>query len=165
MRQKISAIALFLFAFSANSFAQSEASASTTATLVAPIAIDKVFDMNFGQLASSGTPGEVALNFADGVSRIGGVKLLSAAAVKSAEFLVSGEGNLAFTISYPTTLILSSGQDQLTVSAITCQQGFSSILQDGARVLKFGAVLEVPANTPSGIYGNASDLTVTVNYN
>jgi hypothetical protein len=38
-------------------------------------------------------------------------------------------------------------------------------LVGGTATVTVGATLTVPANAPAGTYTNASDLTVTVNYN
>lgn len=165
MKNKIYGIAIAMIALSANSFAQSTKEASTTATLVTPISIAKDFDMNFGQLAASGTAGTVILDYANAVTKSGGVKLLAATDVKTAQFTVTGDGTLGFSISIPTSVTLASGANNLTVDGITCDAGSSSALVAGSKVLKVKATLQVPANAPAGTYANTSDLAVTVNYN
>ena len=166
MRNKISAMAILACAFSVNSYAQSSADASTTATLVAPIAISKTEDMNFGQLAASGTAGTVILDYENGVTKTGGVKLLSAASVKTAVFDVSGEGTSGFSISIPSEItLIGSVSGSMTVDNFASDLGATSNLSGGTATIKIKATLNVPANAAAGIYSNASDLVVSVNYN
>lgn len=168
---KAIAAAIVIAGFATNVNAQSTDFASATATLVAPISITKQVDMNFGQLAASGTAGTVVLDYASAVTRTGGVKLLSSTAVRTAEFLVEGEGTQGFSITYPASVILTgSVSGTLTVDGITCDAANASVLIAGAKTLKVKATLQVPANAVAGVYTNntgvvATGLFVTVNYN
>src|SRR5690348_13428339 len=146
MRNKMTLLGILLIALSVNSFAQSSATANASVTLVTPISIAKDFDMNFGEIAASGTAGTVILDYSDGVTKTGGVKLLSSAAVKTAQFTVSGEGTSTFSISFPSTITLTSASnDQLTVDGISCDAGTTSALDAGSKVIKVKGTLQVPA--------------------
>ena len=165
---KIKFLAIAMIAFSAQSYAQSTATASTTALLVAPISIAKVTDMNFGVVASSASAGTVMLDYSDGRTTLGGTSLpAGSSAQTTAEFLVSGEGNSGFSIAIPSSPITLAGSvsGSLTVSDFVADLGASSALVTGEKTIKVKATLNVPANSVAGTYYNDSDLFVTVNYN
>lgn len=166
MKTRIFAIAML--AFSANSFAQSTATASTTAELVTPISISKVTDMHFGTVAASATSGTVLLDYADGRTTTGGVTLPAGSTLQStAEFDVTGEDNSSFSIALPSSPINLTGSvsGTITASGFTADLGSSSNLSSGSKTVKVKATLNVPANSVAGTYSNASGLFVTVNYN
>ena len=172
MKTKFYAIAILMIGFSANSFAQSTAYASTTAVLVTPISIAKTTDMHFGTVASSSTAGTVALDFVDGRTPTGGASLPAGSVLqKTAVFTVTGEGSSGFAITIPAAAITLTGSiaGTMTVDNFVCDMGASTTLALGTKTLKVKAILNVPANTVAGVYtnnlGNASALFVTVNYN
>ena len=161
-----STIALLGFVVGAN--AQSTATASTTAVLVAPIAISKTIDMHFGTLAASGTAGTVDLNYDNSRVASTQVKLLAGAGLeKAAVFNVTGEGTSGFAITIPTGDITLTGSvtGTMIVNNITADLGASSNLSSGAATIKVKARLTVGAGQPAGTYTNAAGLFVTVNYN
>ena len=163
---KIFALATLILGLSTSSFAQSTSGAATaSATLLVPISIAKTTDMNFGTLAVSATAGTVALDYANGVTSTGGVKLFGGTP-STASFTVTGEGNKTFSISYPTTITLAgSTSGSLIVDNIICDKGAIGTLESGSLVLKVKGILNVPANSVAGTYTNSNDLKVTVNYN
>ncbi|MEJ7588947.1 MAG: DUF4402 domain-containing protein [Ferruginibacter sp.] len=172
MKTKIFTLAILMIAFSAASFAQSTAYASTTAVLVTPISISKTTDMHFGTLASSGTAGTVVLDYVDGPTATGGASLPAGSVLQTtAVFGVTGENNSSFAISIPSGAITLTGSvsGTMTVDNFVCDAGASTTLSAGSKTLKVKATLNVPANTVAGTYSNAlanaSALFVTVNYN
>lgn len=172
MKNKFIAAAILLSGIATNANSQTTTYAETRAELVEPIAINKTFDMHFGTLASSGTPGTVVLDYANGRTQSGGVRLITGAAPKTAEFAVTGQAGSSISIAIPQALITLTGSvaGSVTVSDFFCDQLTTTNLDvNGAATLKVKATLNVPANTVAGIYsntlGNASALFVTVNYN
>ena len=166
---KFLAIVAVILGFSANSFGQSTATASTEATLIIPISIAKTTDMNFGTVAASGTAGTVLLDYADGRTATGGASLpAGSTSQKTAVFTVSGEGNSGFSILIPSEVITLTGSvagTTLTVGNFLADLGASSSLDEGTMTIKVKATLNVPANAVAGTYSNTDDLFVTVNYN
>lgn len=164
---KLFAIAIVILGFSATSFAQSSATATATATLITPISITKTTDMNFGTIAASATAGTVALGYNDVATPSGGTTLVAGGdARKAAEFQVTGQNSSSFSISCPTSLILTSGGNTLTVNAISPDSGITSNLSaTGSKTIKVQGTLVVPAGALAGVYTNTTDLKVTVNYN
>src|SRR5882762_5143702 len=168
MKTKIFVFASLMTCLAANSFAQSTATASTTATLVTPISIAKVTDMNFGTIAASATSGTVVLDYADGRTTTGGTSLPAGSTTQTtAVFAVTGEGTSSFSVAIPASPITLTGSvsGTMTVSGFTDDLGASSTLVAGTKTIKVKATLNVPANAVAGVYTNASGLFVTVNYN
>jgi len=165
---KIFAIALVALGFSTSSFAQADATASATATLVTPLSISVVTNMNFGTVASSATAGTVVITSGDVVTATDGATLIAGgAARKAAEFEVTGAVSSSFSVSCPTSIILSSGGNNLTVNAIAPDCGANATLSAdlGKKTIKVGGTLVLPAGSLAGIYTNTTDLKVTVDYN
>jgi hypothetical protein len=72
---KILAITMVLLMISLSVFPQIFGTASAAATIIIPIAISKTADMNFGNIAISGTLGTVVLSPASSRVATGGVTL------------------------------------------------------------------------------------------
>src|SRR5258705_7180265 len=94
--------AILMVANYATTFAQATASATATATIVAPIAISKTVDMNFGNVAVIAA-GTVVLSPSTGNrTKTGGVTLPSTiGTVTAASFDVTGEGAYTYSITLP----------------------------------------------------------------
>jgi hypothetical protein len=147
--------------------AQVSATASTSANIVGPISISKITDMNFGNVAISPVlAGTVVLDPASARTATGGVTLpVITGAVAAAMFTVAGEAGTTYSISLPGTITLTSGLNTMTVDNFTSTPTPTGSLATGTEDLFVGATLNVGAAQTSGLYTNASDLVVTVNYN
>lgn len=165
MKNKIFAFSILAMALSAKSFAQSSATAEASATIIQPISISKVTDMNFGNIAA-GTGGTVVLATDGTRTQTGGITLpVSAGTVAAAGFTVSGDVDRTFSITLPSSITLTNGTDNLTVNDFTSTPSTTGTLTEGTATVSVGATLTVPASAPAGVYTNTTDLTVTVNYN
>ena len=165
---KVLALALIVLGFAASSFAQVTATASTTATIITPIAITKDVDMNFGNIAVSPTlGGTVVLPTAGARTQTGGVTLpVVTGTVTPASFTVTGEGNSTYSITLPSSAIILTGPSgTMTVENFVSTPSNTGTLNSGTQEVKVGATLNVGAAQPAGTYTNESGLFVTVNYN
>jgi len=153
--------------------AQSTAFATTTATLVEPISITNSAPLSFGSIAT-GTAGTVVLAPDGNVTDLAGLSVPSnGISTSAASFNVTGAGTSGFTVSLPTSIILTSGIDELTVDTFQASNnivGGVGTLAGGTSIITIGATLNVPANAVAGSYTNTSNdiatgLFVTVNYN
>lgn len=164
----VSLVALFTIA-SVTVNAQVTATASTSATIITPITIEKTVDMNFGNVAVSPTiAGTVILVPAGTRTQTGGVTLpVTTGTVTSAKFTVNGQADATYSISIPTAPItLSDGAaSTMTVGTFTSTPTPTGLLEGGTQEISVGATLNVAAGQAAGLYTNASDLFVTVNYN
>lgn len=155
---------------STESFAQVSATATATALVVTPIEITKSADMNFGNVAVSGTAGTVVLTPGGVRSTTLGVVLpATAGTVSAASFDIEGQANYTYSItlpSIPTTITRQSGTETMTVNTFTSSPTPTGTLSAlGAQTLNVGATLNVGINQAAGTYVSGTPFTVTVNYN
>lgn len=149
-----------------SAFAQASATADASATIVTPISISKTADMNFGNIATNGAVGTVILAPAGTRTFSGGVTLPAAAGtVTAASFTVSGSGSYTYAITLPTSVVITSGTDNMTVNTFTSTPSTTGALTSGSQVIKVGATLNLVASQAEGSYTSATPFTVTVNYN
>jgi hypothetical protein len=162
----VSLVALFSFA-SLTAEAQVSATASTSATIITPIAIVRTANMNFGNVAVSPTvAGTVVLAPGGGRTATGGVTLpVITGTVSAAAFTVTGQAGTTYSITLPGSITLTSGANTMIVNSFTSTPTPTGTLTGGTENLTVGATLNVAAAQGSGLYTNAADLVVTVNYN
>ena len=164
---KIFTLAIAIIGFSATSFAQS-ATATATSTIVTPIAIAKTVDMNFGNVAVFGSAGTVVLAPAGTRSATGGVTLpATSGTIAAAEFTITGQTGYTYSITLPSTATtVTSGSNNMTVTAFTSNPDGTGTLTSGTQTLKVGATLNVGASQAAGTYVSApTGFEVKVNYN
>ena len=161
---------IVMFAFSVTTFAQVPATATATAVIIAPIAILKTTDMNFGNLAVSPTvAGTVVLPAALAPVRTitGGVTLMPGGSITAAAFTVTGLADATYSITLPASASLTGPGAPMTadvfVSSPTVAAG--GLLTGGTQTLYVGATLNVAAAQTAGSYTTPAVFTVTVNYN
>ena len=164
--------ALFISAafitISLSSYAQVNATATASATIVTPIAIANATDMDFGNVAVSASLGTVVIAPAGARSVTGGVTLPAVTGtVTAASFDVTGQANFTYSISLPAAATtIASGANTMTVDNWTSSPTPTGTLDGtGAQTLSVGATLNVAAGQAAGAYTSAAPFTVTVNYN
>jgi hypothetical protein len=146
--------------------AQATATANASATIVTPISISKNTDMNFGNIATNGTVGTVVLSPASGRTFTGGVSLpATTGTVTAASFTVEGSGSYTYAITLPSSVIITSGSDQMTVDNFTSTPATTGTLSSGSQTITIGATLNLIASQAEGAYTSATPFAVTVNYN
>lgn len=159
---------LALAGWTTSAHAQESATATATATIVTPIAIDKVVDMNFGNLAVQSTNGGTCVLAPAGTrTRTGGVTLpTTAGTVAAASFTVTGTDGYTYAITLPSSAVtLTSNGNTMTATAFTSDPIGTGLLTAGTQTLNVGATLNVTAAQPAGVYVTGTPFTVTVNYN
>ena len=147
--------------------AQVSATATSSATIITPIAITKTADLNFGNVAVSPTlAGTVVITPAGVRSAVGGVTLPAIAGTVSApSFTVTGAAGSTYSISLPAAFTITGAGAPMTIDSFVSTPTPSGLLTGGTQTLTVGATLHVGANQAAGVYTNATALTVTVNYN
>jgi hypothetical protein len=148
------------------------AGSGTTATIIAPIAITKAEDMNFGNIAAGAADGTVILapSWIPSRTETGGVTLPTSVQgdVSAAIFSVTGHPNATYTIVFPSDFDLTSagGTETMKVHSFTSDPTPTGTLSAlGQQDLLIGATLDVSANQVPGTYTNPNALTITVAYN
>ncbi|MDB5152910.1 MAG: hypothetical protein JWR54_1661 [Mucilaginibacter sp.] len=168
---KLIALGIVMMGFSASSFAQTDvktATASASATIIAPISITKVNDLNFGNVIATSTGGTVVLSPASARTESGVQLPTVAGTVSAASFTVTGQDGYAYTVTLPADgyAIKTGGgtaAETMTLSAFTSNS--TGTLTGGSQTLSVGATLNVVANQTAGVYTNATGFDVSVNYN
>ena len=170
--KKITLLAILVIAaFSVNVNAQTVVSgaATATATIITPIAITKVVDMNFGDISTNGTDGTVTLDYASGRVATGGASFSAATpgTITSAKFTVTGKAGYAYSISIPTAITLThtNTTSVMQVTNIGNNVGANGTLTAGTQDIFVGGKLNLIGAQLAGVYTNTADLKVTVNYN
>ena len=148
--------------------AQSTAQATATATIVTPISIAKVSDMNFGNLAVDAvTGGSVELTPAGNRIPAFGVTLpATTGTVTAAAFTVTGNSGYTYSISLPSNIVLnhSGAFESMMADTFTSTPSGTGTLTGGTEDITVGATLWVAAGQLDGVY-TSSNFDVTVNYN
>jgi hypothetical protein len=150
--------------------AQKTATASSSATIVAPIGIAQSVDMNFGNVATNSTGGTVVLTTGGSTSITGGLTLpANTGTITAAAFEVTGEANYTYTIELTIGAIIlqddAGTQNQMTVDNFVSNPDATGALTSGVQTINMGATLNVADGQAAGVYRNSGGLTVTVNYN
>ncbi len=141
-----------------------DATATASATVIAPIQIAKQTDLAFGSFAATSVAGSVIIAPGGGVTT-SNVSLVSGS-TNAASFTVSGAASTAYSITLPlnNTVTIDSGGDSMDVNSFTSDpSGTGTLSAGGADTLNVGATLEVGANQPAGTYTGTFDVTVEYN--
>lgn len=151
-------------------YAQATATASVSATVIAPVSLAKNVDLNFGNAAvSAGTGGVVILSTSSTRSTTGGGVTLpvTAGTVSAANFTVSGAPGYTYAITLPSSATITGPSSAtMTVSSFNSTPAATGTLNaGGTQTLTVGASLTVAAGQRAGSYTNATAVPVTVNYN
>ena len=166
-----SVVALGVFGAS-NGFA-AEATTTSTATVIEPIAITKSADLVFGSFAP-GVGGTVTVS-TSGARTASGTILSTVNGTSSvAQFDVTGEGTSTYSIAWSgalltnttgigaETMVLTRTSD-LTAGNITTGEVATGALTAGAQSIYLGGTLTVGATQVAGVY--TGSVTATVEYN
>ena len=152
-----------------NSFAAAVSdTATTSATVVVPIAIAQAQDLSFGEFAA-GTGGTVVLTTGGAASPTGDVVLTGGTAA-AAQFTVTGQADASFSISVTddnlthtdtvTTMALATIHD---LDGASENSPASGTLTGGTQTLYVGGTLTVGNAQTTGVYSGT--ITAEVNYN
>ena len=162
---KFLGISIVLFTFAANSFGQITSTANATATIQAPLTITPVNPLNFGTLASSGG-GTVVVATDNSITPSAGVTVISGTPT-AASFDVTGIPSATFSINLPNaTITLTSGGNTMSVGTfVRTPAADGTLTVGGTATIVIGGTLTVAAGQAAGVYTNATDLDVTINYN
>lgn len=135
---------------------------------VLPMGIVNTQALAFGSFAA-GSGGSVTVSAAGVRSAGGGVVLLSSGAGAAAQFSVTGDPNVSYSITLPADgdVSLTSGANRMAVNNFTSSPSATMpstglLSAGGSQTLMVGATLGVGINQASGSYSGSFD--VIVNY-
>jgi len=158
-------ILMAIFTTSLN--AQVTGTATSSVTVLTPIAIANVGNLNFGSVAVSETGGKIILTPSSIRSISGGLTYPSVSGnVSAAAFTVTGFGSSTYSILLPSSLSISDGAGHsMAINAFTSTPSGIGILSSGTQTINVGATLNVGASQVAGDYTNGTGFPVVVNYN
>lgn len=170
---KLSLLFMFMTVICHTGFAQStqpvSATAAVSATIIAPLAISQLTDMNFGNVAVGSAVGTVVLTSAGGRSVTGSCQLSASnpGTVSAASFAITGQGSYTYGITLPTaaTTINYGTSSSMSVDTYVSNPSTPGTLTSGSQTLLVGGTLHVLGSQPAGVYTAATGLTVYVFYN
>lgn len=167
--KKLFTLAIAVTGFSAAAIAQNNvATATASATIITPITIARLTDMNFGNVVSNTTGGTVVLSPAGARTQTGIQLPATTGTVAAASFKVDGQAGYAYSVTLPTAayeIKTGSGEETEVMTLTDFISDSTGIITGGTQTLNIGATLNVVANQSAGIYTGATPISVTVNYN
>jgi hypothetical protein len=143
--------------------------ADVKATLIRPITIEKVDDLNFGTIVVPSTTAGGTVKVDVGTTEVTGTDIILAESLggplTAASFTVSGDANATYTIALPEAVTITEpGGGEMTVTGFTSDLVSPATLPEtGTQTLKVGATLTVKAGQAAGEYTGSFDVIVTYN--
>jgi len=138
------------------------ANANANVAIVAPLSIQKMADLNFGQIFPH-DGGHITISPSGSVSTNGSVEFVPSCTTSAASFSVIGEGFNTFAITLPSEAILTNGADSIKVRNFTSTPSGRGTLNNGTQTVNVGGTLYVNASLSTGVY--TGTFTVTVQFN
>lgn len=156
---------LFIIVLFGISHAQATASFKASATIIQPIGITNVSNLNFAEVdAKAG--GEIILTPEETRLVSGNSTLGDGSSVTAAAFEVTGDQNFTYSITLPLdSYKLTNGPESMVIKDFTSNQGAVANLAGGRSLFKIGATLEINSQQSPGKYSSTTPMNVTVNYN
>jgi spore coat protein U-like protein len=143
--------------------------ATTSATVVTPIAINDAQNLSFGEF-SAGSGGIIVLSTSGAALTTTGDVVLTGGTAVAAEFTITGEADATFSISISdddlthtdavSTMPLATTHD---LDGVSGNNPASGTLLLGAETIYVGGILTVGNAQTVGVYSGT--ITATVNYN
>lgn len=165
MKQQLSKLALALGAVvMTGSVMAASGTADVSATVVTPLTVTKVTDLQFGKFSTATGGGTVVINAADGARTQTGAVTLQGGTTGRATFTLSGQSGLAYTatLDNATITLSGSGGTPPTMSAALTMNNQTGTFGGSSITLGVGGTLTVAGDQAAGTY--TGSLAVTVNY-
>ncbi len=140
---------------------QALAASGSAVPFAIPATVVKNGDMKLNNILVSGE-GTVTVSPAGALST-GGVSIARA---NAATFTISGQPGYMFAITLPASgQIIYDEEHGMSITDYTSSPRIGSLNDAGTQVIQVGATLHMNTAQPEGSYANATELSVTVNYN
>ncbi|KEO75910.1 DUF4402 domain-containing protein [Anditalea andensis] len=156
------------FAVTVNAQENATATATASAQIIAPIAIEQIADMNFGEIVATTAGGTVVLS-AEGIRTEAGVQLpANTGTVSAASFTVTGSEDYAYGVTLPDAgyeIITGEGGENQVMTLTDWTSDTTGVLTGGTETLSVGATLNILPNQAPGAYIGDSPFSVSVVYN
>jgi len=137
-------------------------SATSSATIVTPIAITNSSDLAFGLLSPTAIAGTVNLTDVESTVRSStNVTLLGTLPISSAKYTITGETGALYGINIPATISLTATGGTMIITTDQSLLTTGNIMTAGNNFLYVGGTLAVGASQAPGAYSASYDVTVT----
>ena len=145
--------------------ASATATANATATIITPITIGKVADLNFGNIVAGTGAGTVTVPTEGARTKTGDVILPAATpgTINAAKFTVTGLADATYTITLPGSATISETGGKTMTVTFTSNPSGTGTLTGGTQDLFVGATLNVGAAQTAGNYTGTFNVTVAYN--
>lgn len=177
MKRLVLVFAAIIITFGCTSEVSAQATIVGTtsgAVIVTPVSLTEVAPLNFGVLAVlPTTPGTCLLGKDGKRFATGGVNLSAQApAATNAAYFVTGQVNTSYTLTLPTTIIVTDVVSGTSMSVGSLRAHFlgdadaaviSTLDESGDDSFTIGGTLEVPAGQNAGSYVGSFNVTVAYN--
>ncbi|HPE34349.1 MAG TPA: DUF4402 domain-containing protein [Bacteroidales bacterium] len=137
------------------------ATADAAANIITPMTIQKIVDLNFGNIASPAQAGTVVLGTDNSRTPTNVILPSVTGTVTAAEFTVTGLSDATYSITFPNSTTITNAGNTMTIDNYT--ENATNILTGGSETFKVGATLNVNADQAAGAY--TGNFIVTVDYN
>ncbi|MEG9328445.1 DUF4402 domain-containing protein [Salinimicrobium catena] len=153
-----------LLSFSVTIFAQATANFTASVTIVEPLKITTVSNLDFAEVRA-GTGGVVTVS-ADGQRMgFGGVELGEETNISPATFNILGKPGTKISLVLPSgEHLLSNGKETITISNFLSNWTNNDFLTEENNVLKVGASIVVEADQEPGFYTSIKPIEIIANY-
>jgi spore coat protein U-like protein len=156
-------LAVALLGLSANAAAQTASSTINVEIESRAITLVNNGGLNFGKVLPYGSAGFVFVA-TNGVGSASNAFISDATNVRASSWAVTGIPGAPFAVTLPTSVTISNGTENMTVSSFN-RSGAGQPFLDAAGNGSFnvGARLNVGANQPVGVYTGTFNVTVSYN--
>ena len=135
------------------------------AAAVTPLNLTANANLGFGKIMATATAGTVTVSPMGAITSSGGVVLGNGSAASAANFTVQGQPNASYSITLPTSVVLSGGGSSMTADSFldSHHNGMTVVGPTGMASFTAGATLHVAARQPSAAYSGTYSVTVSYN--
>jgi hypothetical protein len=146
------------FVFINQSFA---APGTASVEMITPdISVSENTPLNFGQVLTLGA-GTVIISAEAIPVRTGTAMIIANSAFSSGSFDVTGDEDLSYTVTVPTTIsLVGSGGTAIAGSLISSPAAAAGLLTSGAQTVYVGGTITVAATQAAGSYSATYEVTV-----
>jgi hypothetical protein len=146
------------FAFINQSFA---VPGTASVEMITPnISVSESRSLNFGQVLTLGA-GTVIISAEAVPVRTGTAMIITNSSFSSGSFDVTGDEDLSYTVTVPTTISLVGTGAAIAGSLISSPAAAAGLLTSGAQTVYVGGTITVAATQAAGSYSATYDVTVS----
>jgi hypothetical protein len=168
VKSTVAGFALLVVSLGAHAQTSASANASASAKIIQPITVTKNLDLAFGTLVTGA--GSAVVSNTGSRSVTGAVTALSSTTPSQAQFAIGGEAAQSISVTVPSTITISSGANNLTITTSNDMSGSAASQTlsgtypgNGSLTVNVGGSLPLTASTPTGSY--TGSFTVSASYN